>query len=90
MSKPGYKVIFTGKLAVVTDIVQLLKSGEKKQSQAMYTKNMKKNSDKKALDGVTGLKNIGLKDLSFKMVFIASSVHLADSIFGYTTDNNNR
>ena len=40
----------------------------------MYTKNMKRNSDKKALDGVTKLKNIKVKDLSYKMVLIASSV----------------
>jgi hypothetical protein len=63
---------------------------KKKQSQAMYTKNMKRNSDKKALDGVTKLKNIKVKDLSYKMVFIASSVYLADSIFGFKTDNNNQ
>jgi hypothetical protein len=56
----------------------------------MYSKNMKRNSDKKALDGVTKLKNIKVKDLSYKMVFIASSVHLADSIFGFKTDNNNQ
>ena len=56
----------------------------------MYTKNMKRNSDKKALDGVTKLKNIKVKDLSYKMVFIASSVYLADSIFGFKTDNNNQ
>jgi DNA replication licensing factor MCM6 len=90
LSKPGDKAIFTGKLVVVPDIVQLLKPGEKSQSQAMDTKNMKRNGDVKALDGVTGLKNIGVKDLSYKMVFIASSVHSADSRFGFTNDNNNQ
>lgn len=55
----------------------------------MDTKNMKRNGDVKALDGVTGLKKIGVKDLSYKMVFIASSVHSADSRFGFTNDNNN-
>jgi hypothetical protein len=56
----------------------------------MDTKNMKRNGDVKALDGVTGLKKIGVKDLSYKMVFIASSVHSADSRFGFTNDNNNQ
>ena len=56
----------------------------------MDTKNMKRNGDVKALDGVTGLKKIGVKDLSYKMVFIASSVHSADSRFGFTHDNNNQ
>jgi DNA replication licensing factor MCM6 len=32
LSKPGDKAIFTGKLVVVPDIVQLLKPGEKSQS----------------------------------------------------------
>lgn len=56
----------------------------------MDTKNMKRNGDVKALDAVTGLKKIGVKDLSYKMVFIASSVHSADSRFGFTNDNNNQ
>lgn len=41
------------------------------------------------MDGVTGLKRIGVKDLSYKMVFIASSVHSADSRFGFQNDNGN-
>ena len=36
------------------------------------------------MDGVTGLKRLGVKDLSFKLVFIANSVHSADSRFGFT------
>lgn len=35
------------------------------------------------MDGVTGLKRLGVKDLSYKLVFIANSVHSADSRFGY-------
>ena len=35
------------------------------------------------MDGVTGLQRIGVKDLSFKMVFIASAVHAADTRFGF-------
>jgi hypothetical protein len=31
-----------------------------------------------------GFKKIGVKDLSYKMVFIASSVSNADSRFGFT------
>ena len=90
LSKPGDKAIFTGILVEVPDIVQLLKPGEKSQSQAIDTKNMKRNGDVKALDGVTGLKKIGKKDLSFKIVFITSSVYSADSRFRFTNDNNNQ
>jgi len=90
LSKPGDKAIFTGKLVVVPEIAQLLKPGEKSQSQAMDTKNMKRIGDVKSLDGVTGLKKIGVKDLRNKMVFIKSSVHSADYRFRFKNDNNNQ
>ena len=37
----------------------------------------------RSLDGVAGIKKIGVKDLSYKMVFIANSVHTGDSRFGF-------
>lgn len=36
------------------------------------------------MDGVTGLKRLGVKDLSYKLVFVANSVHAADSRFGFS------
>jgi DNA replication licensing factor MCM6 len=36
------------------------------------------------MDGVTGLKRLGVKDLSYKLVFVANSVHSADSRFGFS------
>ena len=36
------------------------------------------------MDGTSGLQKTGVKDLSFKMVFLASSVHAADSRFGFS------
>jgi DNA replication licensing factor MCM6 len=42
-----------------------------------------KRNDARTMDGVTGLKRLGVKDLSYKLVFIANSVHSADSRFGY-------
>ncbi len=82
-AKPGDRTIFTGNLVVVPDIVQLLKPGEKPQQSAMNTAKMKRN-DQKPMDGVTGLKRLGVKDLSYKLVFIANSVHAADSRFGFS------
>jgi DNA replication licensing factor MCM6 len=70
-------------LVVVPDIVQLLKPGEKVTSSNVDTTRMKR-GETSHLDGVTGLKKIGVKDLSYKMVFIASSVSNADSRFGFT------
>ena len=48
----------------------------------MNTAKMRRN-EAKVMDGVTGLKRLGVKDLSYKLVFIANSVHSADSRFGY-------
>ena len=48
----------------------------------MNTAKMRRN-EAKVMDGVTGLKRLGVKDLSYKLVFVANSVHSADSRFGY-------
>jgi len=82
LPKPGDKAVFTGKLVVVPDIVQLLKPGEKVTSSAVDTSKMQRN-DNRTLDGIAGLRKIGVKDLSYKMVFIASSVSNQDSRFGF-------
>lgn len=81
-AKPGDKSIFSGTLVVVPDIVQLMKPGEKTQSSKMDMSKMAR-SDVKPMDGVGGLKETGIRDLSYKMVFIASYVVTADSRFGF-------
>jgi DNA replication licensing factor MCM6 len=83
LAKPGDRSIFTGTLVVVPDIVQLLKPGERAQHSNVNTAKLKRN-DANTMDGVTGLKRLGVKDLSYKLVFIANSVHAADSRFGFT------
>ena len=40
-------------------------------------------SDQRQLDGVGGLKETGIRDLSYKLVFIASYVATSDSRFGF-------
>jgi DNA replication licensing factor MCM6 len=84
-AKPGDKCVFTGTLIVVPDIVCLLKPGEQAQS-TMGNAQTKRagNSDARNMDGVTGLKKLGVRDLSYKMVFIASSVNSANTRFGYS------
>ena len=37
----------------------------------------------RGMDGFAGLARTGVKDLSFKMVFIASSVHSSDQRFAF-------
>lgn len=52
------------------------------------TTKMQRNNNR-SLDGVAGLRKIGVKDLSYKMVFIASSVSTGDSRMGFTQGNMN-
>ena len=42
----------------------------------------------KTMDGFSGLGRTGVKDLSFKMVFIAGAVMSSDSRFGFTGGSN--
>ena len=86
-AKPGDRSIFTGTLVVVPDIVQLMKPGEKNQSTKMDMAKMGR-SELKPMDGVGGLKETGVRDLSYKMVFIASYVATADSRYGFKADTN--
>lgn len=67
-------------------MVQLMKVGEKTQASSYNTAKMKRN-DQRTMDGVTGLKRLGVKDLTYKLVFIANSVHAADTRFGFTNSN---
>ena len=52
----------------------------------MNTTNMKRN-DNRQMDGVAGLRKTGVKDLSYKMVFIANSVHTGDTRFGFNQNS---
>lgn len=74
--KPGEKSRFVGMLAVVPDIYSLLKPGEKTElSSKNETGRIK---SQVPLEGVTGLKSLGVRDLNYKLVFIANyaeSIH---------------
>ena len=80
-AKPGDRCIFTGTLVVVPDIVSLLKPGEKVQ---VTFKGDKSRRAETAGDGVTGLKQLGVRDMSYKLVFMANSVHSSDSKTGFS------
>ena len=86
-AKPGDRSIFTGTLVVVPDIIQLLKPGQKAEASKMDMAKMAR-SDQKPMDGVGGLKETGIRDLTYKMVFIASYVATADSRFGFNNQQN--
>lgn len=71
--KPGDRCIFTGCLIVVPDVVSLLKAGER--TQVSQKGDRMKRTEGKGGDGVSGLKQLGVRDMSYKMVFLANSVH---------------
>lgn len=83
LAKPGDRCIFTGTLIVVPDVVSLIKPGQKNTQIALKSDNIKRNQGK-AMDGVTGLKELGVRDMSYKLVFLANSVHSYDSKTGFT------
>lgn len=83
-AKPGDCAIFSGTLVVVPDIVQLMKPGERQQSSNIDNNRMQRNDNiGTSMDGFSGLHRTGVKDLSFKMVFIASSFCTSDERFGF-------
>ena len=81
-AKPGDRAVFSGTLVVVPDIVQFMKPGERQTSSTADRDKMQRNDNfGRPMDGFAGLARTGVKDLSFKMVFIASSVFSSDSRF---------
>lgn len=68
--KPGDKCQFVGMLVAVPEIYSLLKPGEKTEINAKNDGVRQKNQV--PLEGVTGLKRLGVRDLNYKLVFIAN------------------
>eukprot|EP00124_Ichthyophonus_hoferi_P002955 Ihof_evm2s228 gene=Ihof_evmTU2s228 len=68
-AKPGDKMIFTGTLIVVPDVRQMAKGAG----------GQGKGQDGYGVEGVTGLKVLGMRDLSYRLSFLASTVQTADA-----------
>ncbi len=71
-AKAGDKVIFTGFVAVIPDQGGLAKAGENTMSMP----------DRAFTDGVGGLRSLGVKELTYKLVFIACGVQQSTSRSG--------
>ena len=69
-AKAGDRVYFTGSLVVVPDISQLYKSG----AAPVSASNAANKRGMGGGEGVTGLKALGVRDLTFRTAFIAHSV----------------
>lgn len=76
VSKPGDKCVFTGYLMVVPDIISLAKPGEKVQHQ--LKRDAVRKEESKPMDGVSGLKNLGIRDLAYKLIFNCQFVGFVD------------
>jgi DNA replication licensing factor MCM6 len=83
-AKPGDRTIFSGTFVVVPDVIQLMKPGEKQQASNADNSRMQRNDNAaRTMDGFNGLQRTGVKDLSFKMVFMAGAVIAQDQRFGF-------
>lgn len=70
MAKPGDNLLFTGSLIVVPDIASLMKPGERQQTSFRSEGKRKEHN----LDSITGLKALGVRDLSYKLCFLVNCV----------------
>lgn len=75
--KPGDRCNFIGCLMVVPDILSLSKPGEKIQYQ--LKRDAIRKDEQKPMDGIKGLKDLGIRDMSYKMIFMAQAVQFKDS-----------
>jgi len=74
-ARPGDKCVFTGNLIVVPDVGQLGAG----RSAEMRGVAKSKSKDAMPADGMTGLKALGVRDLSYKLCFLSSMVQPADA-----------
>jgi DNA replication licensing factor MCM6 len=79
-AKAGDKCVFTGTFIVVPDVSQLgLPGGNKAELQREANKgNANTITAGVGGSGVTGLKSLGVRDLQYKIAFLACMVHDAD------------
>jgi len=78
--KAGDSIVFVGSLVVIPDGSALARAGEAPQSSKGVGKG---NEDATTGGGVTGLKKLGVRELTYKTCFVSSSVIPADSLDRY-------
>ena len=74
--KPGDKVIINGTLIPQPDALALMKLGDHHQAVRELPPSERKNLKLGNLDGVTGLKQLGVRELNYKFIFKGESIHL--------------
>ncbi|CAD5333961.1 unnamed protein product [Arabidopsis thaliana] len=84
-ARAGDTVIFTGTVVVIPDISALAAPGERAECRRDSSQ---QKSSTAGHEGVQGLKALGVRDLSYRLAFIANSVQIADG--SRNTDMRNR
>ncbi|XP_004232601.1 DNA replication licensing factor MCM6 [Solanum lycopersicum] len=74
-ARAGDTVIFTGTVVVIPDILALASPGER--AECRRDASQRKNGTG-AQEGVKGLRALGVRDLSYRLAFIANSVQICD------------
>lgn len=69
------RVVFTGTVVVIPDIMAMASPGER--AECRRDASQRKNSAV-GHDGVKGLRALGVRDLSYRLAFIANSVQVGD------------
>jgi DNA replication licensing factor MCM6 len=75
-AKPGDICVFTGTVMAIPDVAQILMSGRHLNLQKSL-KEMGRKRDGAGGQGVTGLKQLGCRELAYRLVFICSTVQTA-------------
>ncbi|KAF2721596.1 MCM-domain-containing protein [Polychaeton citri CBS 116435] len=86
-AKAGEKCVFTGSLIVVPDVSQFRVPGQK--VQAMRDTNAPRGSDAGGGSGVSGLRALGVRDLTYRLAFLANMVTPDTSTQGSSSSNQN-
>jgi DNA replication licensing factor MCM6 len=77
-AQPGDICHFFGQLSVVPDIISMIKPGDRTQ---VLVKNTETRGNTVGMEGVTGLKQTGVRDLNYKLVFICNWVKVENNLF---------
>ncbi|KAJ1930374.1 MCM DNA helicase complex subunit mcm6 [Tieghemiomyces parasiticus] len=82
LAKAGDKMIFTGSLIVVPDVSQINTPGNRAESQRDVG-GQRRTRDGYGDDGITGLKSLGVRDLTYRLAFLACYVRRSDARTGH-------
>ena len=81
--QPGDRCIFVGTLVVVPDMYSMFKPGEKYTMSSNVDGQKFSGGDQNStgMQGVTGLKSLGVRDLNYKMLFMSNNVLFTENRF---------